>query len=278
MYGQTVQGSEFTALSSRFRDGIGRSILHLVETTSTMDVAKAMIDHSTDITGLHGKVIIAEKQQRGRGRFGRRWFSYDGEDILMSAVVCPRASLTGQLSIMAGLAAALTVDEFTTTRSAIKWPNDVQVDGAKVCGVLSEGFTSGDTFAGVLGIGLNVNSRHDTDATRVFNSVSLRQLRPPNPMLDRGEVLRVMLTHMNDLYDALDRGESILPEWRDRLETLGREVELTMMGAGDASVSEKIIGVAEDVDDFGRLLVREPSGIVRAVATGDVTARSGRNG
>ena len=215
MYGQTVQGSEFTALSSRFRDGIGRSILHLVETTSTMDVAKAMIDGSTETLQGFTVRLSSPKSSNGAedGSVGDGSPTMD-KTFLMSAVVCPRSSLTGQLSIMAGLAVALTIDEFTTTRAAIKWPNDVLVDGAKVCGVLSEGFTSGDSFAGVLGIGLNVNSRHDTDATREFNSISLRQLTPSNTMLNRAEVLGLMLTHMNELYDALDRGESILPEWR----------------------------------------------------------------
>ena len=238
-----------------------------------MDIAKEIIESSSDAQKLHGKVIIADKQNRGRGRFGRTWFSETGQDILMSTILCPRLAVTGQLTIMASMAAAMTVDDFTEETSAIKWPNDVLVGGMKICGVIAETSIIGDSFFGVLGIGINVNTLPNSDEQKDYLATSIREFVPSKNRVDRTDVLKTMLIYLNDLYDVLERGETIVPEWSDKLEMLGREIEVTTVNQTVSSVGETIRGVAEDVDDFGRLLIREPNGTIRAVATGEVTVR-----
>ena len=278
MSDQVIQDSKFAALECQFRGGIGDSVVHLRETSSTMNVAKTMVERSTDVRTLDGKVIIADDQYEGRGRFGRVWDSEPGANLLLSVILCPRLALTGQITIMASLAAAMTVDELTDYRTAIKWPNDVMVRGKKICGVIAESFIVGDSFAGILGIGLNVNWVPPRDRRRDYLATSVRELNGSSDFLDRVQALRSLLTHLNELYDALERGETIVPEWRQKLETLGEEIQVTMLNHGDASAGESIHGIAEDVDEFGRLLIREPSGTVRAVAAGEVTARKDPGG
>ena len=273
MLDQVVRNSGFEGLESYFDGGIGGNILHLADIGSTMDTAREIIETSSDIQTLHGNVIIADKQNRGRGRFGRAWFSETGQDILMSTILCPRLAVTGQLTIMASLAAAMTVDDFTEVTSAIKWPNDVLVGGSKICGVIAESSIIGNSFLGILGIGLNVNTLPSADEQKDYSATSIRELVPSKNTVDRIDVLKTMLIYLNDLYDALERGETIVPEWRDKLETLGREIEVTMVNQAVSSVGETFRGVAEDVDDFGRLLIREPNGTIRSVATGEVTVR-----
>ena len=273
MSDQVVRNSGFTGLASHFDGRIGGSILHFAEIGSTMDSASETIEASLDTKALHGKVIIADNQNRGRGRFGREWFSETGQDILMSTILCPRMAVTGQLTIMASLAVSMTVDEFTGETSAIKWPNDVRVGGSKICGVIAESSIIGDSFFGVLGIGLNVNTLPSADRQKDYSATSIREFVPSNKTVDRVDVLKTMLIYLNDFYDALERGETIVPEWRDKLETLGREIEVSMVTQSESCVGETIRGVAEDVDDFGRLLIREPGGAIRAVATGEVTVR-----
>ena len=275
---QVIQDSKFAALECQFRGGIGDSVVHLRETSSTMNVAKTMVERSTDVRTLDGKVIIADDQYEGRGRFGRVWDSEPGANLLLSVILCPRLALTGQITIMASLAAAMTVDALTQHRTAIKWPNDVMVRGKKICGVIAESFIVGDSFAGILGIGLNVNWVPPRDRRRDYLATSVRELNGSSDFLDRVQALRSLLTHLNELYDALERGETIVPEWRQKLETLGEEIQVTMLNHGAASAGESIRGIAEDVDEFGRLLIREPSGTVRAVAAGEVTARKDPGG
>ncbi len=270
-----VESSEFTTLENEFQGRIGTRVIHLRNTTSTMDVARTLVEETDESETLDGTVIIADQQTSGRGRFGRSWDSSHGEDLLASVILCPRLAITGELTTMAALAAAKTVDELTTRRSVIKWPNDVLVDGNKICGVIAESATTGSSFVGVIGIGLNVNRLEADNVLQEYDATSIREVLRIETVVDRRRVLRVLLANLNELYDALVWGESIMPEWRDRLSVLNSYVEVTM--ASERNVGEIVSGVAEDVDEFGRLLIREPNGHLRAVAAGEVTMRADRH-
>ena len=261
----------FIGLESKFHGNIGTRIVYLRQTSSTMDDARELVKRAEIADELHGTVIIADEQTMGRGRFDRSWDSQAGEDILISAIVCPRPSISGQLTIIASLGAALAVETFTGSTVQIKWPNDVLVNGKKICGVIAEGSMLADTFAGILGIGLNVNMRNAADDGRDYQVTSIRELAGSVGAIDRVAVLSVLLEKLNEVYDAVDRGESIMPEWRGRLTMLGSKVSVSM--AIEQGAGEVVSGVAEDVDEFGRLLIRESSGTLRAVASGEVTTR-----
>ena len=265
-----------TALESKFCGGIGSRILHFRRTSSTMDVAHQMLNDAEDVRSLHGVVVLADEQTKGRGRFERSWDSRAGEDILASMILCPRLAISGQMTTMASLAAALTVDETTSSRSVVKWPNDVLVGGKKICGVIAESLTVGDAFASIVGIGLNVNWVNDPGRPTDYSATSIREISDSNESIDRSEILAVLLGHINDLYDAIDSGESIMDEWRGKLDTLGSRVEVAM--ASRDGEGEVISGLAEDVDEFGRLLIREAGGVLRAVAAGEVTTRRHSDG
>ena len=271
-----TRNPSFGALESQFRSRIGRRIVHLQRTSSTMDDARESVKRAEDAYELNGTVIIADEQTRGYGRFDRSWDSGPGEDILISVIVCPRPSISGQLTIMASLGAALAVETLTESVVEIKWPNDVLVGGKKICGVIAEGSMVAEAFAGILGIGLNVNMMTAGDDGRDYQATSIRELSGSDGSIDRVAVLSVLLENLNEVYDAVDRGESIMPEWRGRLTTLGSEVSVSMKTTN--GVGELVSGVAEDVDEFGRLLIRESSGTLRALASGEMTTRTNGDG
>ena len=210
-----------------------------------MDVSRQLIESASEVQALDGTVVVADEQSRGRGRFGRTWDSQCCDNVLASVILCPRLSMTGQITTMGSLACAMTVDALTLARSEIKWPNDVLVHGKKVSGVIAESVITGDAFAGVLGIGLNVNSVVDTDEARAYKAISIRQVADRAKRFRRANVMVVLLGYLNELYESLDRGESIIPEWRDRLITLGTEVRVAM--AADNASGEVLFGIAEDV-------------------------------
>ena len=261
----------FIGLESKFHGSIGTRIVYLRRTSSTMDDARELVKRAENANELHGTVIIADEQTRGRGRFDRTWDSEPSEDILTSIIVCPRPSISGQLTIMASLGVVLAVETLTDLVVEIKWPNDVLVDGKKICGVIAEGSMVADTFAGILGIGLNVNMRPTADDGRNYRATSIRDLSGSDRSVNRVAVLSVLLEKLNEVYDAVDKGESIMPEWRGRLKMLGSEISVST--GTKNSVGDVVSGVAEDVDEFGRLLIRESSGTLRAVASGEVTTR-----
>jgi len=242
---------------------IGRCIVRKAVVESTMDEAWA----SAREGAAEGLVILAGKQRAGRGRYGRRWVSAQGGDVLMSVLLRPDERVAGQLLMMAALAGSRAVDALTGVRSTIKWPNDVRVEGRKVCGVLAESESGPEGIAAVVGIGLNVNSgppEWPDDVAGTATSLCLVAGRP----VPTEDAVSALLDELDALYRFLRSGGSVRDAWAERLDTIGSEVEVAWRSeAGVAAIR----GRAEGVDEAGRLLIRDAGGHVRAVAAGEVT-------
>ena len=214
-----------------------------------------------------GLVVLAEEQSAGRGRYGRRWLSAPGRDVLMSVLLRPDERIAGELLMMAALAGSRTVDTLTSVHSTIKWPNDVRVEGRKVCGVLAESESGPDGIIAVVGIGLNVNSDESEWPADVAPwATSLRLIAGRE--IPREEAVRVLLGELDAMYSRLRRGGSVRDEWAMRLDTIGSEVEVTWHSEAGG---HRVRGRAEGVDAGGRLLVRDATGRMRPVAAGEVT-------
>jgi BirA family biotin operon repressor/biotin-[acetyl-CoA-carboxylase] ligase len=259
---------------------IGSRITRLGLTTSTMDIAWDLVRVGVP----DGTVVIADRQSAGRGRHDRSWMSEPGKDILCSVVLLPRVALAGELLMLAALA-VVDVGEFYGIDAGIKWPNDVQVRGKKLAGVIAEsktgpdgaggtgdqasfdGAASGD-FTAVMGIGLNVNfdPRGRADTAPESTSLAVELGRD----VDRYEAFSELLGSLDRRYAAITAGGTVLPDWREKLTTLGREV--TIVGGASGS-SIDLHGIAQDVDSMGRLIVRDENGRDWPVAAGEVTVR-----
>jgi BirA family biotin operon repressor/biotin-[acetyl-CoA-carboxylase] ligase len=144
-----LDGSSLT--SSRV---VGREVLVFEETNSTNDLAARA---GRDGAG-EGLVIFAETQTAGRGRLGRKWISRPHQGLLFSVLLRPRAPQDqwATLTFCAALAVAEAAEELTQCAAAIKWPNDVLIQGRKVSGILLETHQSPAPGFVVMGIGVNV--------------------------------------------------------------------------------------------------------------------------
>ncbi|HET8678909.1 MAG TPA: biotin--[acetyl-CoA-carboxylase] ligase, partial [bacterium] len=127
----------------------GTPLVRVGELGSTNDLARVMAD-----AGLpEGTVVVARRQTQGRGRHGHTWASPPG-GLWCSLVLRPaRDAGWGRLSLAMAVATCEAVDEVAGIRSAIRWPNDVVINGRKVAGILLEGAPN----ALVVGIGINAN-------------------------------------------------------------------------------------------------------------------------
>ncbi|HEU0014211.1 MAG TPA: biotin--[acetyl-CoA-carboxylase] ligase [Longimicrobium sp.] len=229
---------------------------------STNDLARSLADAGAPA----GTVVVAEEQVAGRGRGGRAWASAPGLGIWMSVIVRPEAlPAPGLLPILVGLAAAEAIDGFVRpVRTEIKWPNDLQLAGRKVGGILCEGsWDVGRPTAVVVGIGLNVLHAPDDFPEEVRDhATSLRIASGWGP--PRAEVAGAVAAAITR---ALDRPPGRLAgasldalRSRDALE--GRTVRITG--------TEPWSGTALGISPAGALLVRTAEGVLRSVTSGTV--------
>jgi BirA family transcriptional regulator, biotin operon repressor / biotin---[acetyl-CoA-carboxylase] ligase len=204
-----------------------------------------------------GLVVAAELQTGGRGRRGRTFDSRPGLGVWSTTLLpAPRdPAAAPRLSLVAALAVAETVEELTAARAGIKWPNDVRIDGRKVCGVLVEARAVGRELHVVAGIGLNVHHR-DGDFPPELRGTAASLESATGATLSRSRVLAALLFRLESLVDEERAGVLDLPErFAARDDLQGRAVRL------DAPGGERR-GTARGIDAHGRLRLETDDGIV----------------
>ena len=240
--------------------GFWRDIRVVAETGSTnLDLLAAAADGAAE-----GTVLVAESQTAGRGRMGRQWVSPPGAALTFSVLLRPAAvpqASRGWVPLLAGVAAAQAVRAETGVDASLKWPNDLQVDGAKLAGILAE--QAGDAI--VVGIGMNVSSGQHELPVATATSLALEGAQD----VAAGRLLIAILGELERWYLAWAgaRGDAVgcglHREYQRLCGTLGREVRVSLPGG------RTVTGVAAEVDTSGRLAVGSSAGLV-PVSAGDV--------
>jgi len=246
---------------------LGRSIFFSDEVASTNEWAKKLASQGAP----EGWVAIAETQTRGRGRLDREWISPLG-GLWFSLILRPKQRLAKAaiLTFVAGIAVAETLHEQYGLKTQTKWPNDVLVNGRKICGILGEASTTDkEVNAVVLGIGVNANF----DAGRALpESIRARATSLEtelNRRIQLEELFIRLLEKLEATYALYNRRgfSSILKQWKNYADFLGQEVEVT-------DGNEKITGLAYDVDKDGALILMLENGAFKHVFAGDVSLRT----
>ena len=155
------------------QDELRRAVLTPGRLWSRLDVLAQTGSTNDDLLAAaragaaEGAVLVAEHQTRGRGRQGRQWVSRTGSALIFSVLLRPAAvppADRGWLPLLTGVAVARALRQVAGVDAALKWPNDVLADGAKLAGILAE--QAGEAI--VIGVGLNVAATRD-------------ELPPPGP-------------------------------------------------------------------------------------------------
>jgi BirA family biotin operon repressor/biotin-[acetyl-CoA-carboxylase] ligase len=239
---------------------VGRKILVYTELPSTNNTAKECVLNGA----LEGTVVIAESQIAGHGRFGRPWVSPLG-NLALSIILYPDKVHMPFLIMVSALSVADMVEKITGKIAGIKWPNDVQVQGKKISGILIEsGFRGEAGCYAIIGIGLNVNVDLSVfpELTAIATSMSCESGHP----VPRSRVAQELLRQYERWYRALLNGEPVLEAWRQRLSTLGQAVSVT-------SGNNIIEGIATGVNEDGSLLLCQENGETLTFPVGDVSLR-----
>jgi BirA family transcriptional regulator, biotin operon repressor / biotin---[acetyl-CoA-carboxylase] ligase len=263
--------------------GINNRIVYIPVVDSTNSLAMKLARDGSE----EGVVVLTDSQTAGKGRQGRRWIDTVGNNVLSSTVLRP--VFPPYLLVM--IASLAVVDAIAATcgvTATIKWPNDILIGKSKVAGILIE--TSHDQtgqFVAIVGIGVNINGQ----SSRLIEQAKAASLQAEPGLIatatattleeecghvvSRETFIAHLLHQIEARYLALQQeshdhttpsygpiSRLIREQWRDRLSTLGRTIQVRQG-------TKLLSGVAEDVNDQGELLLRSHSGECISITWGD---------
>jgi BirA family biotin operon repressor/biotin-[acetyl-CoA-carboxylase] ligase len=217
------------------------------EVASTNEEAKAR----GKAGAAEGLVIVAESQSAGKGRLGRTWSSPPG-GLYLSLLLRPQLTTREllRMTVYSCVPVAQAIEEVTDLQVQVKWPNDLELNGRKLGGILVEGVNKLNRLDFVVrGIGINVNAEPATD--KVERAVSLRAVLCRE--VDQEQLLASILQHLDRFYSRLKKGEVDEVGYKRRSSVLGRKVEANL---GGKVVRGKALRVLKD----GGLVVRSDEG------------------
>lgn len=221
-----------------------------------------------------GTVIQAGRQMSGRGRLGRVWESRAENGLWFSMILRPTvaAECGAQITLLTAVAVAKALQALTNNKKiAIKWPNDIMLDGKKICGILAEMQLDiqGEIEYAIVGIGINVNMSSKDFGTQLLSTATSLYLLT-GIKYKREQVLGVFLDEFSRLYSQWqqDGFDDIRLKWLQYSCTLGHRV---VVKDNDKEIYS---GVAEDMDNYGSLLVRNAAGKIERFDFGEISIRS----
>jgi BirA family biotin operon repressor/biotin-[acetyl-CoA-carboxylase] ligase len=256
-------------IASRLRTRfLGKSVHYCEEATSTNDIALQLAAAGAE----EGAIVVAEKQSSGRGRFGRKWFSPPGKNLILSLILRPpflpgRAS---QVAITTAVAAAASLRKLFDVPALIKWPNDIYIRGKKSGGILTELSAELDRIHHiVVGVGLNLNMTRDEIPPHLRPNCTSVHIETGKPC-DRIQVAVTFLQELEKRYRSLlkDGFPPIADEWVALSLSLGQRIEAHTEG-------RHYSGYPTGLDEDGSLLLRLDSGFTRRISGGDIRILSG---
>ena len=241
---------------------IGQSLYVFNEVSSTNTVAKFLSMHNID----DGTVIISEKQTKARGRSGKAWASPIG-GVWLSIVLNPHVdhSKLPLITLATGVAVAKTLEKIGVENPEIKWPNDIMINGKKVCGILTEAVTKFNTIESVIiGVGIDANldlNEFPEELQEGTTTLEKELGRKGNENL----LIRTFLEEFEEISELFDHEgyEEILKEWRKRSYSIGKIVEVRE--PFNKNYDAYVLGISRE----GALVVEKIDGTLEKVISGE---------
>lgn len=225
---------------------IGRNFIYSDEVDSTNSVLLTSKEFAQN-----GTVILAEHQNKGRGRKNREWVSLPGQNLTFSILLKKdlKESKINLINLGAAVSVAQSIENLYQLNVELKWPNDVLIGKKKIAGILIESTSKGNKISKlVVGIGINVNQPNfpgkfdipPTSVRKEFHSI-----------VSREKLLSEVLNNFeNILNEAKEDHHKILNNWRSRCKMIGEKVKV-------ADEEKTKFGLFEDIDDDGFLILKQ---------------------
>lgn len=236
-------------------------LVFLEEVESTNKYAKEHIKDFNDMT-----LIYTDNQTNGRGRLDRKW-SFGGKDNIYASIILKPSDemkeIYSNLTQYLCVVLAQTFEEYGVTPT-IKWPNDIQINGKKISGILAEGVIENGKLEGlILGFGINLNTKIDflSKINQPATSLNIETGR----FIDKKIFLKKLLEKFCLLYDSfIENGFTFIKnDYIRRAGFLNKNVTVKVF-------DKEICGIAEDITDNGALILRDENYKKHILLIGDI--------
>lgn len=256
--------SENELVSIRKTQWVGKKIYYFDELDSTNIKANRLAEEGAE----HGTLVVANQQKAGKGRRGRGWESPAGTSIYMTLLLKPDIvpSNASMLTLVAALAVAKGIEKMTGMEVKIKWPNDIVINGRKICGILTEMSAQIDYVNHIIiGIGINV---HNKEFPQELSDRATSILMECGQSINRAALIETIWEAFEDYYDRYMTTQdmtALRQEYDAYLVNRGQRVQVL-------DPKEPFEGVAQGITDRGELIV-DTWESRKLVSSGEVSVR-----
>jgi len=255
--------NEFAIRKNLKTSVFGRQDIRIYEITGSTNIEAFQL---ATVGAPEGSIVIANRQDAGKGRMGRTWSSPSGKNVYISVILRPTIPpyLAPRLTIVTAVALSDTLRESGVPGHRIKWPNDILAGDKKLSGILTE--MKGDTDAIefiITGIGININATLEDYPPELHSTVTSLNIIL-NRITDRNDFIALLLSNFEKYYNRFLQGEfsGILTTWKEQADIVNREIKVQQF-------NEIFSGRVIDLNEDGNLIV--DTGVeIRTVNSGDI--------
>ena len=240
---------------------MGQEVYYFDSIDSTNIYANTIANQASE-----GSVVVSKEQTQGKGRSGKVWVSDNDQGIYFSTILKPSIPISRAsfLTQVAGAALATSLERLGVV-CQIKWPNDLVLNGRKIAGILTEMRAEIESISYIIvGIGVNIGPKTFEESI----STVATSLANEGYQIQDLDLLRAFFIDFEDLYEDFKNKDytRILGILKDKSAVLGKEIYLIRDGQKD-----KVF--AENIDEYGNLIVRNELGFLEEVFTGEISVR-----
>lgn len=179
-------------------DWVAKEVLYFDTIDSTNIKAQELAEKGYQ----SGTLVVADKQESGKGRRGRSWVSPSGTGIFMTLMIKPdiNPNNASMLTLVAALAVAKAITSVTGEEALIKWPNDIVINGKKVCGILTEMNAQFDYINHIV-VGIGINVHNESFPEEISQMASSLMIEAGGKRFHRAQIIAETMSYFEQYYD-----------------------------------------------------------------------------
>lgn len=246
-------------------DWVAKEVLYFDTIDSTNTKAQELAEKGYP----SGTLVVADKQESGKGRRGRSWVSPSGTGIFMTLMIKPdiNPNNASMLTLVAALAVAKAITSVTGEEALIKWPNDIVVNSKKVCGILTEMNAQFDYINHIV-VGIGINVHNESFPEEISQMASSLMIEAGGKRFHRAQIIAETMSYFEQYYDTFLKTQdlsALVREYDELLVNMNKAVRVL-------DPKEPFDGKAMGITPKGELIV-DTWESRKLVSSGEVSVR-----